>query len=243
MNEKYQPQKQKPHKPPSTLSRHGSNEVLPDLGDGDDFEFLLERYKHIQEQLDELGPGTETSRSLVDDLIDDTFVDIPLDDIPNADQRKGKTNEDGVKLELDFDETNSENYLEVTEGNDVTDVYHSNKFSPFAIKPQPKRVRTLSELNEMDLASRGLERQLDERTRSSEKNSERNEERSKIIQRQASTGKTKKKRRRLPKYARLKKRAELSRNQSSTRRSSSDTYEKLGIAVKNGRSTGNRDDR
>ena len=152
-----------------------SNEGIKEQDDDEDFKQLLEQYKLIQEQLDELGPGRQ-HRSLVDEIIDDSFVDVPLDNVTPAEKPQDDLDAEIRKLELDFSQTNSLNdempssYLQIpaisqfipTTYNEHN--YESNAkeqelsgvFEPFKIKPAQKKVRTLSELNRMDLASRGL---------------------------------------------------------------------------------------
>ena len=218
------------------MPRQDFNENLSE--EDDDFEFLLEKYKHLQEQLDELGPGAQRSHSLADELIDDTFVDIPLDDLPSGAQEKENLDDKVSQLEQDFNETTqklelSENFSGTDEGNDGGE-YISRKFSPFTIKARAKKVRTLSELNKMDLVARGIDQDFDvTRTNLSANSSLRNEEGTRQLQREAPARKSKSRRRRLRKNERKRRKASAqSGSHSGNKVSSTDIYEELGVAVK-----------
>lgn len=160
---------------------------MDEQNDDGDFKRLLEQYKHIQEQLDGLEFRPK-HRSLVDDVIDDSFVDVPLDDVGNSEKPQDNLDTEIRKLELDFNQTKSID-TEISSGDPVqldymkylqsiptisqsiptTYVNDENNynnygleqpffgiFEPFQIKPVQKKVRSLSELNEIDMASRGL---------------------------------------------------------------------------------------
>ena len=136
----------------------------------------------MQEELDQIESGPK-HRSLVDDVIDDSFVDVPLDDISNFPKPQDQLDVEIRRLEQNYSQTNSigaeMNYEDqVHSGQSVASIsqsiptiYENNEhnydvcaneqpffglFEPFKIKPTLNKVRTLSELNQMDLASRGV---------------------------------------------------------------------------------------
>ena len=192
----------------------------------DDFELLLEQYRRIQEQIDELGPVSQQN-TFVDDLIDDTFVDIPLDDNRVFDQEKENLNS------IDFNDESMlgfENSATTFTGEREDDggEYIPGKFSPFRINQTVKRVRTLSELNKLDLLERGLEHD-DMSTNEGERGDIEGFRHTEGQQgsvgggqrtRKGRISRTKKRRRRRP---------SLESSRCGSKASSSDVYEKLGV--------------
>ena len=211
---------------------------------GEDFKNLLEQYKHMQEELDQIRSAPKR-RSLVDDVIDDSFVDVPLDD--NLQEQQDDLDAAIRRLELNFSQANSIG-TDISSGdlfyadntwNDIPSISqtipttygnseqnydnYSNEqpffglFEPFKIKASLNKVRTLSELSQIDLASRGLSNDNSGMSKTSDSQSK-------------SVGKAKTKRK--PSKSarqRMKRRAAL-RNQSGEV-SSNDVYEEFNVRV------------
>ena len=230
-------------------------EISPDRGykdvtyesEDEDFKSLLEQYKHIQEQLDELGTGGKR-RSLINEIIDDSFVDVPLDDIKNSDKPRDNLDAEIRKLELDFSQTNSINTapnltdlvrsslpayqpnIPVISQSIPTTYEHGDQnytneepffgiFEPFQIKASQKKVRTLRELSKIDLASRGLVVDNNEQSKVEYNNSK---------------GKGKSKARRRPSKnvrQRMKRKAALRDQSRAKGASNDDVYDELGVGV------------
>jgi len=115
--------------------RSPSPAKTPDKDVSDDFDLLLERHKQIQLQLENLE--REESAALLDneDIIDDSFIDIPIGN----------------------DTKHSQGHLgEGTSGVDSSAVSEEkplpDKFSPFKIKPLRPPIPTLKELSEKQKA-------------------------------------------------------------------------------------------
>ena len=207
----------------------------------EDFKSLLEQYKHIQEQLDELGTGSRR-RSLVNEIIDDSFVDVPLDDVRNLEKPQDNLDAEIRKLEMDFCQTNLINpqptdlvrssfsanvpvipqSIPTTYGKDEQN-YPSEElffgcFEPFQIKASEKKVRTLKELSNIDSASRGLVVENDA---------------SKVVNNNNCKTKGKNKTRRRPNKnvrQRMKRKAAL-KNQARSKVTSNNVYDELGVGV------------
>ena len=169
-------------------------------------------------------------------------MDVPLDDVRNSEKPQDDLDAEIRMLELDFTQTNSITteinlgYLQgiPTISQSIPTTYESNEqnydsyaneqpffggFEPFKIKPSPKKVRTLSELNEIDLAARGLISDNDGQSK---------------VANNLSKPKGKSKTRRRPNRSarqRMKRKA-ASRDQSGGKASSSEVYEELGVGVK-----------
>lgn len=130
----------------------------------EDFDLLLERHKLIQQQLESLEKQ-EKAALAAENIIDETFIDIPLDDrvfeagIPNI----------GTGVSTEPDVTENENFCEETSqqlsvntnmGNDddsinsELDSTSTKNFLPFKIKAQYSSVPSLSERSRLDLEMR-----------------------------------------------------------------------------------------
>ncbi|XP_028397201.1 zinc finger C3H1 domain-containing protein-like [Dendronephthya gigantea] len=225
------------------------NEPMNDENENEDFKVLLEEYKHIQEKLDELGPGPKHGRSLVDDIIDDTFVDVPLDDVRTTSKPSDNLDAEIRELELELTwqantQTTSENttqfdnasYPQVistlsqniptTYGGPSTEQPYSGVFEPFKIQSAPKKVRSLSELNRIDMATRGLPVE--------------NDVPAKVTTNARSKAKGRSKGKRRPsKGLRQRVRRDRSSDRSGSKVSSSDIYDELGVGIKKSQGGGN----
>lgn len=122
-------------------------EKTPDTVITDDFDLLLERHKEIQLQLENLE--REESAALLDneDIIDDSFVDIPVDG-------DGKS---GLNLEDSGEGTSGVDSSEINQEKNLPD-----KFLPFKIKPLRPPIPTLKELSEKK--DEDVEQSLDNET-------------------------------------------------------------------------------
>lgn len=214
---------------------------MNDQNENEDFKILLEEYKHIQEQLDELSPGPKHGRSLVDDIIDDTFVDVPLDDVRNANKPPDNIDAEIRKLELNLvanTQTSSENAMHyantgypqvistlsqnipTTYGGPAAEQPYSGAFEPFKIQPAPKKVRSLSELNRIDMATRGLPVEDDVPSKVT------------TDARSKTKGRSKARRRPSKGLRQRIKRKDGSSDRSGSKVSSSDIYDELEVGIK-----------
>lgn len=118
--------------------RSPSPAKTPDKDASDDFDLLLERHKQIQLQLENLE--REESAALLDndDIIDDSFIDIPVgNDNKNLQGLQGQLGEG----------TSGVNSSTSTDQKPLPE-----KFSPFKIKPLRPPIPTLKELSEKQKA-------------------------------------------------------------------------------------------
>ena len=151
--------------------------------DVDDYRILLQRHRLIQQQLAALE-NQENSTLGDDNIIDETFVDIPVEDTkPDLMLHVGnETNQGSFSVSLgqahlledrrqggnfshldanmpDF-ETSNEVY-DLDERNEILDneLAAAKPFLPFKIKPRYSSVPSIKELSQKDLEQRGTKKQ------------------------------------------------------------------------------------
>lgn len=145
----------------------------------DDYRILLQRHRLIQQQLAALE-NQENSTLGDDNLIDDTFVDIPVEDtqpdlslenetnLQNFPDQRDQTSQLDNRTQDDFQshrdtnsmysETNIEMYE--TMGSEMLGETAAPKpFLPFKIKPRYSNVSSIKELSQRDLEQRKTKQQ------------------------------------------------------------------------------------
>ena len=148
--------------------RRISNSDMPKEKQGeDDFELLLERHKLIQQQLETLEKQ-EKAALAADHIIDETFIDIPLDDTINQSVTTNRVNAPANEDKLVFEDTSDKSLITDNSRNDninelskeidtvktEDEEISSRTFSPFKIKPLYTSVPSLSERSKHDLELR-----------------------------------------------------------------------------------------
>ncbi|XP_067021110.1 zinc finger C3H1 domain-containing protein-like isoform X4 [Acropora muricata] len=158
--------------PPETGKQPTRTISPPEEEEFDDYRILLQRHRLIQQQLAALEK--QESSSLVDEdtVIDDSFIDIPVEgtlSMPTSPLREGKTFENlavtgdkpmdeyhSLQLDVDLNDAYSE------ERKDIYGMLESESsgdgaqkpFLPFKIKPLYNNVPTIKELSQKDLEQR-----------------------------------------------------------------------------------------
>lgn len=158
--------------PPETSKQPTRTVSLPEEEEVDDYRILLQRHRLIQQQLAALEK--QESSSLVDEdtVIDDSFIDIPVEgtlSMPTSPLREGKTFENlavtgdkpmdeyhSLQFDVDLNDAYSEKrkdiygMLESESSGDGA----QKPFLPFKIKPLYNNVPTIKELSQKDLEQR-----------------------------------------------------------------------------------------
>ena len=160
----------------------GQSERMPSLLDEeevDDYRILLQRHRLIQQQLAALEKQ-ESSTLGEDNIIDDSFVDIPVEDtqpdLPFANERNLESFEysleethkeegelNSQQLNVHRNMTSSETSHEITNMERTDDLIETESsgegtaqkpFLPFKIKPRYSNVPSVKELSQKDLEQR-----------------------------------------------------------------------------------------
>ena len=153
--------------PPLPVEEHRRSSPFEE--EVDDYSLLLERHRLIQQQLEAL----EKQESLADDdIIDDTFVDIPIEDDEQSLERSREWENnshskiDSQDLVVDsndeYFEIHSENYaLEAENDTRVEELMKPKVFLPFKIRTQYSTVPSIQELSRKDLEQKQTKQEDD----------------------------------------------------------------------------------
>ncbi|XP_068711250.1 zinc finger C3H1 domain-containing protein-like isoform X2 [Montipora foliosa] len=171
--------------PPEVGKEPGKLPSPPDEEDFDDYRILLQRHRLIQQQLAALE--NQESSSLVEDdaIIDDSFIDIPVEDthaqLRVINERHLGTLDDVFEQAHEqlhrFDShhliTDARNVASGEMGNDICNLLESESsgdggtpkpFLPFKIKPLHNNVPSIKELSQKDLEQRGVRKYIEHDT-------------------------------------------------------------------------------
>ncbi|XP_048578387.1 zinc finger C3H1 domain-containing protein isoform X2 [Nematostella vectensis] len=134
----------RPPAPPLMRSRQitpPEEKESPSKGDTDDFDLLLERHKLIQQQLEALEKQEQAA--LDEEVIDDSYVDIPVEDLRRKDQGNNNNEDDDFEIG-DGDSRDAERKQEKPKA-----------FAPFKIRPLRPHIPSLKELSQKESKSDG----------------------------------------------------------------------------------------